>query len=77
MKPVGGRKNSGAVRLVVGKPGFHRHEALSLPTFVFEIQAFYFTAANGEDSTKATRRKTAKDLAEQNHAIQSGTGFTT
>ena len=27
MKPVGGRKNSGAVRLVVGKPGFHRHEA--------------------------------------------------
>ncbi len=27
MKPVGGRNNSGAVRLVVGKPGFHRHEA--------------------------------------------------
>ena len=27
MKPVGGRKNSGAVRVVVGKPGFHRHEA--------------------------------------------------
>ena len=27
MKPVGGRKNSGVVRLVVGKPGFHRHEA--------------------------------------------------
>ena len=26
-KPVGGRENSGAVRLVVGKPGFHRHEA--------------------------------------------------
>ena len=27
IKPVGGRKNSGAVRVVVGKPGFHRHEA--------------------------------------------------
>ena len=27
MKPVGGRIHSGAVRLVVGKPRFHRHEA--------------------------------------------------
>ena len=27
MKPVGGRKNSWVVRLVVGKPSFHRHEA--------------------------------------------------
>ncbi len=27
MKPVGGRKTSGTVRLVVGKPGCHRHEA--------------------------------------------------
>ncbi len=27
MKPIGGRINSGAVRVVVGKPVFHRHEA--------------------------------------------------
>ena len=47
------------------------------PHLCSEIGPFHFTAANGEDSTRAMPRKTEKDLAEENCTLQPGTGFTT